>query len=52
MAINGAFHVPHATVADFDGVSIKDFAQDVAFGEFISFSFMIRNSWPTSFCTD
>ena len=33
MAINEAFHVPYATVADFNGVSIKDFTQDVVFGE-------------------
>ena len=33
MAINEVFHVPYATVADFNGVSIKDFTQDVVFGE-------------------
>ena len=33
MTINKAFHVPHAAVADFDGVSIEYFMQDVAFGE-------------------
>ena len=31
MAINEAFHVPHVTVTDLDGVSIKDFAQSMAF---------------------
>ena len=33
MTINEAFHVPHAAVADFDGVSIEYFMQDVAFGK-------------------
>ena len=33
VAINKAFHVTHATVADFNGVSVKDFTQDVPFGE-------------------
>ena len=33
MMINEVFHVPHAAVAEFDGVSIEYFKQDVAFGE-------------------
>ena len=33
MAVDRAFHVSHATIADFDCVSIKDFTLDVAFGE-------------------
>ena len=33
MTINEAFHVPHAAVTDFDGVSTEYFMQDVAFGE-------------------
>ena len=33
VTINEALHVPHAAVADFDGVSIEYFTQDVAFGE-------------------